>query len=132
MSTATMRTQGNTLLDYLVLHPDCNIRELEQELRAKHGPAHTYVHMVISLIRNRYGVDVITCKYDRMRRKYVYRIAENKFQAIGYVKQRKEKIRNEMNNVIGLLERTEAKWPNDPDVRYARAMLQAAVDVLAV
>jgi hypothetical protein len=88
-----------------------------------------YVHNVIAYARHKWGDDVVTCFYVPGTG-YVYRLAQTAAEGYQYATTRKQKVRNECANLVLVLERVEAKWPGDKDVRVGIALLESVVRMM--
>lgn len=129
MSTYMPRIpQAITLIDWLGDHPNATIRQIDRALAEAHGEYHTPAPALIAFTRNVVGEEVIRC--DRHTTPPTYRLAMSAADSYEYVVERKRKVRNEASNLVGMLDRTEKKYPGDAGVRVARAMLSSVVAML--
>jgi len=127
MAYMPMAPQAITVIEYLHAHPNANRHQIERRLTEVHGPGHSAVHQVFSFIRNVAGQEILRC--DRTMKPPTYRLALSAADAYDYVVDRKRKVRNEASNLVRILDRCEAKYPGDVNVRLARAMLSSVVAI---
>lgn len=126
MSTL-IQAQAIRLADYLAANPNSTRKQIERALGLT-----TYFHHVVGYIRNRAGSEVLVTKYDKSRGAYVYALALGKDEAMDYVKKRRSKVRGEIVNIIGIIDRTSAKFGEDLVIQMVRVQLQNAVNSLDV
>lgn len=122
--------QSLRMVEYLSKHPNAKADELQNDL-AKHFANASYVHHVISFVRNKVGTEVLVCSYDRVRHAWTYSLAMSAQESFEYVRGRRVKVRNEAGNLVQILNRCEAKWPADSDLRLCRKMLESVVNILS-
>lgn len=125
MRYGKMHQQAIAMVEFLAAHPDSTAREVCAAVRFTNTMGN-----VVHYVRNIAGEEVLTCRYDRGRRSYVYRLATDSAEGIRYVGARKVKLRNESANLVAMCDRMTAKFGPDPEVTMARALLGSIVTIL--
>jgi len=126
-----VRAQSIHLIEQLAKHPDATAADMKGWLVGQFGDGAMYVAHVVSHIRLIGGEEVLLCRHIKGHG-WTYRLALSAAEGRDYVRVRKFKVRNQAANLVTILDRVEAKWPGDPEVRYAKAMLESVVNLLDV
>lgn len=128
MSRRSRASAAIALVDFLALNPESTRGEAEAHLsRLGH---HQALHHLVAYVREAVGDEVLTTRYDKARRAYVYALALTRQDGTDYVVRRRMKVRNEVNNLVDMCDRMTAKFGDDGELRMVRAMLSSVVTIM--